>query len=66
MNCLEVMKKLSDYLQGRLPGSDAPKMHAHISRCEDCRFVLDSALHTIELYFTVDATKQQPATTRAA
>lgn len=67
MNCLQVMKKLTDYLQGQLPGTEAHQLHAHVSRCEDCRFVLDSALRTIDLYFTVDAdAKQQPASTRAA
>jgi hypothetical protein len=49
--CLEMMRKLGDYLQQKLPPRDSELLRSHIRKCHDCRLVLDSAQRTLETYF---------------
>lgn len=50
--CLAVMKKLSDFLQGKLSERETRRMRSHMEDCEDCRLVLESAQQTLRTYFT--------------
>ena len=58
MTCIEAMRKLSDYLQGRLPVSEARTLRHHVGHCEGCRTVARSAQQTIRTYFTPNADRR--------
>ena len=58
MSCIEVMRKLSDYLQGRLPADEARTLRHHVGHCEGCRTVARSAQQTIRTYFTPNADRR--------
>ena len=54
MSCIEVMRKLTDYLQGNLASNEAATVHHHVTRCPQCRIVLHSASETLRTYFPVE------------
>lgn len=49
--CLEVMRKLSDYLQDKLPRVELRQLQSHVRKCRDCALVLHSAQRTLQAYF---------------
>jgi len=48
--CREVIRKLSEYLDGELDPALAEELARHLEHCEDCRLVVDTTRKTIELY----------------
>lgn len=54
MSCIDVMRRLTDYLQGNLADREATTLYRHVARCEDCRLVVRSARDTLDTYFTVN------------
>lgn len=50
MNCKEVIRELSDYLDGDIDLSLAQVLERHLRDCEDCRIVVDTTQKTIKLY----------------
>ena len=50
MTCKEVIRKLSDYLDGELDPVLAEQLARHLEHCEDCGLVVDTTRKTIELY----------------
>jgi anti-sigma factor RsiW len=50
MDCQDVVKYLSDYLDGNLSKGLADEARAHIATCNNCHVVLDSTQQTILLY----------------
>lgn len=54
MSCIEVMRKLTDYLQGDLKMDEAATVDRHVARCRKCRLVLSSASETLRTYFPAD------------
>ncbi len=54
MSCIEVMRKLTDYLQGNLENAEATAVHRHVARCRQCRLVFHSASETLRTYFPAD------------
>ena len=50
MLCKEVIRKLSDYLDGELEPDLAAQLTRHLEHCEDCRLVIDTTRKTVEIF----------------
>lgn len=50
MKCKDVIRDLSDYLDGDLEPSVVGEIRRHMEHCEDCRWVVDTTRKTINLY----------------
>ncbi len=50
MNCQELVRSLSDYIDGTLAPASRLAVEEHIAGCLDCHVVLDSTECTILLY----------------
>ncbi len=50
MNCQDVVRYLSDYIDGVLDEPLMEEARAHIATCRNCHVVLDSTKRTILLY----------------
>jgi len=51
MTCLEVRKRLPEFLDDAVSPQEEQKIRAHVERCDECRFVLRSARRTLRRYF---------------
>ncbi len=50
MSCREVIRKLSELLDGGLDPATLERLHHHLEDCESCRWVVDSTRKTIHFY----------------
>ena len=50
MNCKDVIRDLSGYLDGDLCREVIADLERHVTRCTDCRLVVDTVRKTIEIY----------------
>ena len=50
MNCKAVIRELSSYLEGDLDVSVLSELEIHLTRCDDCRLIVDTTRKTIEIY----------------
>lgn len=50
MNCKQVIRELSDYLNGEVDPGLAQVLEQHFGHCDDCRIVVDTTRKTIQLY----------------
>ncbi len=50
MVCRELIRKLSEYLDGELDPTLAQELTGHLEHCEDCRIIVDTTRKTIEVY----------------
>ena len=50
MVCKEVIRRLSEYLNGDLDPRLAQDLSRHLAHCEDCNIVVDTTRKTIEVY----------------
>ena len=50
MTCKEVIRDLSEYLDGELEPALVEALNRHMEHCEDCRLVVDTTRKTIEIY----------------
>ncbi len=50
MVCREVIRKLSEYLDGELDPILAQELSRHLEHCEDCRIIVDTTRKTIQIY----------------
>ena len=50
MTCQEVVRALSDYIDGTLAPADHSAVEAHVASCHECHVVLDTTQCTILLY----------------
>ena len=50
MNCETVILELSSYLDGYLERVEITELELHLSRCEDCRIIVDTTRKTIDIY----------------
>ena len=50
MTCKEVIRKLSEYLDGELDPVLAEQLTRHLEHCEDCGLVVDTTRKTIQMY----------------
>ena len=50
MNCRNVVKELSNYLDEALDQTLKASIEQHLTNCEDCRLVVDTTRKTIQIY----------------
>ena len=50
VKCREVIRELSEYLDGELDPTLAEELRRHLDDCEDCGIVVDTTRKTIEMY----------------
>ena len=50
MNCKKVILELTSYLDGVLDSRMRLELEQHLSRCTDCRLVVDTTRKTIQIY----------------
>jgi anti-sigma factor (TIGR02949 family) len=50
VNCREVIRELSSYLDGELGTEAIADLERHVKRCEDCRLVVDTVRKTVDIY----------------
>jgi hypothetical protein len=51
MSCKETIRLMCEFIEGRLTPTVAHEVSMHLSRCQNCRLVLEAAEHTLEIYF---------------
>jgi hypothetical protein len=64
LSCRQVMRLLSDFLEGKLDSRISTHLCQHTKRCDTCRLALDSARHTLATYFTTGAEPVLPGRPR--
>jgi hypothetical protein len=60
MACKDILKQLSDYIEGDIPPALMAELQAHIDTCSNCRIVLDTTRKTIKLYHHHAEDQQAP------
>jgi anti-sigma factor RsiW len=50
VDCQLVIRELCSYLDGELEPAALADLERHLSRCKDCRLVVDTTRKTIEIY----------------
>jgi predicted anti-sigma-YlaC factor YlaD len=50
VNCKKVIFELSSYLDGALDGAVRIDLEQHLSKCVDCRLVVDTTRKTISIF----------------
>lgn len=50
MSCQDLVRRLSDYIDGTLTPEDRAEVEAHLAECDKCHLVLDTTQCTIRLY----------------
>ncbi len=50
MKCRDIIRELSEYLEGSLEPSLIAEIERHVKHCEDCRLVVDTTRKTIQIY----------------
>ena len=57
--CLEIMRKIEDFLMGTLPPDEAQAVRWHLGRCASCKVVFRSARRVVR-EFAAAAQEAQP------
>lgn len=52
-SCQNLLRSLSDYVDGELDESFCIDLEQHLCECENCRIVLNTMKKTIEIYHTL-------------
>ncbi len=65
MDCSEVLEQLGDYLDKDARAEICKAIEAHLERCHDCRFEVDTLKQTIVLYQN-DEPIDMPVTLRSS
>lgn len=50
MGCKEIVRRLSDLLEGALEPAVFDRLSRHLEHCEHCRAIVDTTRHTIRFY----------------
>ena len=50
MRCRQVIDKISEYLDGELDPELVRELERHLEHCEDCRIVVDTTKHTVQIF----------------
>jgi anti-sigma factor RsiW len=50
LNCRDVVKKLSNYLDGDLEPAVAQELEQHLNGCNDCSLVVNQTKLTVEIF----------------
>ena len=61
MSCRDTIHLICWYLEGRLSAPVASEIKRHLESCSDCHMVLDAAMSTLDRYFTVKPSDEEPA-----
>jgi anti-sigma factor (TIGR02949 family) len=60
IKCREVIRELSEYLDGELDPALAEDLRRHLEDCEDCGIVVDTTRKTIEMYCNMEPAPLPP------
>jgi anti-sigma factor RsiW len=50
LNCRDVVKKLSDYLDGDLEPAVAQDLDRHLNGCKECTLIVNQTKLTVEIF----------------
>lgn len=50
MNCRNIVRELSNYLDEALDSTLRASIEKHLENCEDCRVVVDTTKQTIQIF----------------
>lgn len=50
MKCKDVIREISEYLNGNLDLGLVGDLQRHLENCEDCRVIVDTTKKTIDVY----------------
>jgi predicted anti-sigma-YlaC factor YlaD len=50
VNCRNIVKELSNYLDEALDSTLKASIEKHLENCEDCKIVVDTTKQTIQIY----------------
>jgi len=50
VKCKDVIREISDYLDGELDLALLAELQRHLEHCEDCRLVVDTTKKTIQVF----------------
>lgn len=50
MNCKNIIKELSNYLEDAMDQPLRSSIEKHLEGCEDCRIVVDTTKHTVQIF----------------
>ncbi len=54
ITCKQLLKELTDYLDGSLDGEARVALEAHLAKCPNCWVVCDTTRKTIQVYKGMD------------
>ncbi len=50
MKCKDVIREVSEYLDGNLGTSVKSELEVHLAKCHDCRLIIDTTRKTIDIF----------------
>ena len=50
MKCKDVIREISEYLDGQLDATVLAELERHLGHCEDCKLIVDTTKKTIEVF----------------
>ena len=50
MNCIGVIRELSNYIDGELDLAMKQELERHLGHCEDCTMIVDQTKKTVEIF----------------
>jgi anti-sigma factor RsiW len=50
LNCQEVIREISDYIDGELDQAVKQELESHLECCEECKMVVDQTKLTVEIF----------------
>ena len=50
MKCKDLIREISDYLDGALEPEVLKELERHLQHCDDCRLVVDTTRKTIQVF----------------
>jgi predicted anti-sigma-YlaC factor YlaD len=60
VKCKQVIRELSDYLDGVLEPEVLAQLERHLEHCDDCRLVVDTTRKTIQVFCNAEPTPLEP------
>lgn len=60
MKCKQLIRELSDYLDGVLEPGVLADLERHLEHCEDCRLVVDTTRKTIQVFCNAEPAPLEP------
>lgn len=50
MNCREVIREISNYIDGDLDASIKREIEAHLKHCKECQVIVDQTKLTVDIF----------------